>query len=318
MPDNDTHAHSPRDYRPGFEWKFLAPAYWVTWFFIALLRILVLLPLPVTHAIGRWLGRVYYRSNEKRRRIAGINVALCYPEMDSQAQDRLVRDHFEAFGANVFDLAMVWWAPQRRLNRLTRFHGLDAYRELLESGRNVILVTGHLVTVDLGAHIMSQFKPGVTMMKPLKNPLLNWLISRGRHRHGNLLYERSQGLRPLVRQLRKGRPCYFIPDEDFGAQAAVFAPFFGIQSWTVTSLSTLAKLGNAVVMPVFTHSLPGGRGYEVFVGPAMNDFPAGDDIADATAMNAVLEAGINRMPAMYAWTFKLFKTRPEGEENPYP
>jgi KDO2-lipid IV(A) lauroyltransferase/lauroyl-KDO2-lipid IV(A) myristoyltransferase len=34
-------------------------------------------------------------------------------------------------------------------------------------------------------------------------------------------------------------------------------------------------------------------------------------------MNQALEKGIRRMPEMYAWTFKLFKTRPTGEEAPY-
>lgn len=317
MSETDTQPHHSRDYRPRFEWRFLKPAYWPTWLFVVLLRVLVLLPLPVTHAIGRWLGRLYYRSNEKRRRIAHINIKLCYPSLSSDAQDRLVLQHFEAYGANVFDMAMVWWAPLRRIQKLTNYHGLDTYIDLIESGKNVVLVTGHLMTVDLSAHIMSQFKAGVTMMKPLKNPVLNWLISRGRHRHGNLLYGRNQGLRPLIRHVRKGRPCYFIPDEDFGAQAAVFAPFFGTLSWTVTSLASLARLGNAAVLPIFTHSLPGGQGYEVYIGSVMEDFPSGDEVADATAMNAVLEKGINKMPAMYAWTFKLFKTRPEGEENPY-
>ena len=317
MFEPDSHVHASRDYRPRFEWRFLKPVYWTTWLFVALLRVLILFPLPFTHAIGRWLGRLFYRSNEKRRRIAHINIRLCYPLLGGDAQDKLVREHFEAYGANVFDMAMVWWAPLRRIRKLTHFHGLDTYLDLIQSGKNVVLVTGHLMTVDLSAHIMSQFKPGVTMMKPLKNPVLNWLISRGRHRHGNILYERNQGLRPLIRHVRKGRPCYFIPDEDFGAQAAVFAPFFGTQSWTVTSLATLARLGNAVVLPVFTNSLPGGQGYDVHVGPVMENFPTGDEVADATAMNAALELGINKMPAMYAWTFKLFKTRPEGEENPY-
>jgi lipid A biosynthesis lauroyl/palmitoleoyl acyltransferase len=317
MSQTDPQAHPARDYRPPFEWRFLRPVYWPTWLLVAVLRVMVVLPLPVTHAIGRWLGRLYYHNNEKRRRIAHINVRLCFPEMSSDEQEKLVWQHFEAYGANVFDFAMVWWASLKRIRRLTRFHGLDTYLELIESGCNVVLVTGHLVTVDLSAHIMSQFRPGVTMMKPLKNPLLNWLISRGRHRHGNLLYERSQGLRPLVRHVRRGRPCYFLPDEDFGAQAAVFAPYFGIQSWTVTSLATLARLGNATVVPVFTHSLPSGQGYEVYIGPVMENFPTGDSVADATAMNRVLEEGVRKMPEMYAWTFKLFKTRPQGEENPY-
>ncbi len=63
-----------------FEWAFLHPRYWLQWLIIALLRLLVLLPLPVQHRMGRFIGRQFYRKNAMRRRIAEINIGLCFPE----------------------------------------------------------------------------------------------------------------------------------------------------------------------------------------------------------------------------------------------
>ena len=263
------------------------------------------------------IGRLFYRLNEKRRNIARININLCFPELDDHQKQELLRQHFEAYGASIFDLAICWWASARRLQRLTTVHGLQQYLDLLEQGRNVVMFTGHMLTVDLCGQYLSPFHAGVTMMKPLSNPLLNWMFFRGRSRHGAIVVNRQQGMRPMVRHLRNGFTAYFMPDEDFGAEAAVFTPFFGIQSWTVTSLPLLARLGNAVVMPVFMHSLRGGKGYQLYIDPPLQDFPSGDDVVDTTAMNRALEKGIRRMPEMYAWTFKLFKTRPAGEEAPY-
>jgi len=275
------------------------------------------LPLPVLHIMGRAIGRVFYRVNEKRRRIARINIDLCFPELSGEEKDSLVLRHFEAYGANIFDLAICWWAPSPRLDRLTTVHGLERYLALVEQGRSVVLVTGHILTVDLCGHYISRYQAGVSMMKPLKNRLLNWMMYRGRMRNGNLMVTREQGMRPMVRYLRQGYTGYFMPDEDFGSPASVFAPFFGIQSWTVTSLSMMARLGNADVLPIFMHSLPGGRGYELFIDPPLENFPSGDDLIDAINMNRALEKGIRKMPEMYAWTFKLFKTRPDGEQAPY-
>jgi len=34
-------------------------------------------------------------------------------------------------------------------------------------------------------------------------------------------------------------------------------------------------------------------------------------------MNAVLESMIREDPAQYMWSFKLFRTRPEGVKSPY-
>ena len=275
------------------------------------------MPLPVLHIMGRAIGRVFYRVNEKRRRIARINIDLCFPELSGEEKDSLVLRHFEAYGANIFDLAICWWAPSPRLDRLTTVHGLERYLALVEQGRSVVLVTGHILTVDLCGHYISRYQAGVSMMKPLKNRLLNWMMYRGRMRNGNLMVTREQGMRPMVRYLRQGYTGYFMPDEDFGSPASVFAPFFGIQSWTVTSLSMMARLGNADVLPIFMHSLPGGRGYELFIDPPLENFPSGDDLIDAINMNRALEKGIRKMPEMYAWTFKLFKTRPDGEQAPY-
>lgn len=275
------------------------------------------LPLPVLHIMGRAIGRVFYRVNEKRRRIARINIDLCFPELSGEEKDSLVLRHFEAYGANIFDLAICWWAPSPRLDRLTTVHGLERYLALIEQGRSVVLVTGHILTVDLCGQYISRYQAGVSMMKPLKNRLLNWMMYRGRMRNGNLMVTREQGMRPMVRYLRQGYTGYFMPDEDFASPASVFAPFFGIQSWTVTSLSMMARLGNADVLPIFMHSLPGGRGYELYIDPPLENFPSGDDLIDATNMNRALEKGIRKMPEMYAWTFKLFKTRPDGEQAPY-
>jgi lipid A biosynthesis lauroyl/palmitoleoyl acyltransferase len=317
MPEKDQKIADTAVFQPGFEWRFLYPRFWSLWLIIALLRILVYLPLPVLHAMGRGIGRLFYRVNDKRREIARININLCYPELDEQQKRRLVTNHFEAYGASIFDLAICWWASSRRLQRLTTVHGLQQYLDLIKQGRNVVLLTGHMLTVDLCGQYISPYRAGVTMMKPLNNPLLNWLIFRGRRRNGNIVVNRQQGMRPMVRYLRRGYTGYFMPDEDFGAQAAVFAPFFGMQSWTVTSLSMLARLGDAVVLPIFMHSLAGGRGYQLYIEPALENFPSGDEVVDATTMNQALEKGIRKMPEMYAWTFKLFKTRPAGEEAPY-
>jgi lipid A biosynthesis lauroyl/palmitoleoyl acyltransferase len=284
---------------------------------IFLLRLAVYLPLPILHRIGRAIGRKFYRVNEKRREIAKINIAMCFPAMPEDEQDKLVLRHFEAYGASIFDLAISWWASSKRLEKLTVCHGMDKFQEIIDQGQNVVLLTGHLLTVDLCGQYFSRYKAGVTMMKPLKNPVFNYLLQKGRSRHGNQVINREQGLRPLIRCIRNNYTGYFMPDEDFGSPASVFAPFFGVQSWTVTSLSALARLGNAVVIPVFMNSLAGGKGYELYFDPVLENFPTGDDVADATKMNAALEAGIRRMPEMYYWTFNLFKTRPDGEKAPY-
>ena len=44
---------------------------------------------------------------------------------------------------------------------------------------------------------------------------------------------------------------------------------------------------------------------------------AGDDVEDATRINALLEAEIRQQPEQYLWVHKRFKTRPDGEPSFY-
>jgi lipid A biosynthesis lauroyl/palmitoleoyl acyltransferase len=317
MSKNASSAQAGKVQHPVFQVGFLHPRLWPTWLALGLLRCAVLLPLPVQHGIGRFIGRQFYRINKKRRRIAAINIALCFPELTESERHQLALDHFLAYGASIFDLAMSWWASPYRLRRLTTVHGLDIYQDALQRKENVILLTGHMLTIDLCGRYISALKPGVSMMKPLRNPVLNWIVYRHRQQNDNIMVYRDEGLRPVIRHLRNGRTAYIMPDEDFGSPASVFVPFFGLQSWTVTSLSVMARLGKAVVIPIFMHSLPGGKGYEVYIDPPLQDFPSGKDSEDAARMNRALESGVRKMPEMYAWTFKLFKTRPPGEASIY-
>jgi KDO2-lipid IV(A) lauroyltransferase len=104
---------------------------------------------------------------------------------------------------------------------------------------------------------------------------------------------------------------------DFGPRDSVFVPFFGVPAATITGLSRMARLAKAVVVPVVTRQLPGGRGYVLTFHPAWSDFPTADARADARRMNAFIETCVLEMPEQYHWLHKRFKTRPPGEERFY-
>jgi KDO2-lipid IV(A) lauroyltransferase len=125
-------------------------------------------------------------------------------------------------------------------------------------------------------------------------------------------------LRLALRSLDEGMIFHYSPDEDLGPRHSVFAPFFGVATATLPTLGRLAERARADVIPCFTRLLPRARGYEVVLHPPLSNFPSHDRVADAARMNAAIEAGVREMPEQYMWTFKLFKTRPDGAPSPYP
>lgn len=307
----------PTYYRLKLGRRSLAPKWWPSWLLLGLLWLIALLPLRVSRVLGVILGLFIYMLNAKRRHIARVNLGLCFPEKSGRTRTRLLRRHFLVKGQSYVDLGFLAWASPRRIRHYTQFHGLEQLRVARERGKNVILLAPHCLGMNFAASVLAHQHAEFSMMKIQRNPVVNWLLNRGRMRFGLKLVARTQGLRPVVRALKQGLAFYYLPDEDFGPRHSVFAPFFGVPTATLTTLGRLADLTDAVVIPCFVRLLSRGRGYEVTLKPALTNFPGGETHADAARMNRVFEDGIRASPEQYMWTFKLFKTRPHGAPSPY-
>ena len=295
---------------------FAHPRYWPTWLLLALLRACVPLSLRTARTVGALLGWAFFLVNGKRRRIARLNLRLCFPELNSGRRAVLLRKHFLMTGRSYADLAFLAWASTARIERKIRVLGLEHLRGQTAHGGRVILLVPHCLGVNLGG-VLAGDHPMFSIFKPQRNALLDWFLNKARMRFGCQLLARKQGMRPVVRALNQGMAFYYIPDEDFGPERSVFAPFFGVRAATLPTLGRLAKLADAAVIPLFVRMLPGNAGAEVVLKPPLQDFPSGDRVNDAMRMNEALEESIREIPEQYMWTFKLFKTRPDNAPSPY-
>lgn len=300
----------PGAHRVRFLPRFFAPQYWPTWFGLGLLWLTLFLPLRARAWIGRRFGDLYYRINHKRRRIAAINIALCFPGWTSEQQAAAVRQHFRLAAQALFHIAVLWWGSEKTIDCCLRMKGLHYYEQARAAGRNIVVLHCHAVGLEASL-ALSRYFPYVGFMKPMKNPVLDFVMTRGRERFGGRVFERSSGLKPLIRAVRAGFGASFVPDEDLGPKDSVFAPFFGVPAATLPTLGRLARITDAVVIPCFTKLLPEG-GCELWMDPPLASFPSGDPVADATVMNAAIERAVLTMPEQYLWTMKRFKTRADG------
>jgi KDO2-lipid IV(A) lauroyltransferase len=274
------------------------------------------LPFRVIVAIGNMLGTLAYPFATERRRVGDINLKLCFPEMDEKARKKLLHDHFRMFMRGLVERSIVWWSSAERINSLIRVEGVEHFETL--KGQPMILLTPHFVGMDTGGQWIAQQVDTVCMYANQKNEYLTELLlnKRGRFRNQHL-YSRQEGLRPILKGMRKGLPFVYPPDQDQGVRDGAFIPFFGVPAATMTSLPRIAQMTGAKVVPSITRVLPGGEGYVLTFYPAWENYPSGDDIADARRMNAFIEDRIREMPEQYFWLHKRFKTRPEGEARFY-
>lgn len=279
------------------------------------LRALARLPLPLLRAAGWLLGAALFVGGVARRRVVLRNLALCFPHASRRRRLGWAWRTFVHFGQAFVDRVWLWHAPAAVMARRVRLQGAV---EALRQPGPVLVFAPHFMGLDAAWTRLTQAieRPWAGMYAPQVNARLDAWVRAGRERFGRpLTVSRRDGTRGLARALRAGYAVYLLPDMDFGREAAVFAPFFGVPAATVTSLGRLAALGGAPVVPVIGRL--DARGYTVQVLPPLAGFPTGDDAADAARMNAELQRWIEADPGQYHWLHRRFKTRPPGEADVY-
>lgn len=283
---------------------------------IALLHALYrLLPLTALGGLGALLGLMLYVLAGPRRRIGATNLRLCFPELSERDRRRLLKAHFRALGRASLLEAVAWWGSREEVEGLVRIEGMAHFEQ--HAGRPLILLTPHFLGLNLGGVRLTLLPYRfASMYARIRNPELDRWVRHARSRFGQtVLISRHEGIKPALRAIRQGMPFYYLPDQDFGQRDAVFVPFFGIPTATVTALPRLARITDARVLPCIVRQE--GAGYVVRFLPAWADFPGEDVESDTRRMNAFIEEQVRQMPEQYFWLHRRFKTRPPGEPSVY-
>ena len=287
--------------------------------FLYAMRGIVRMPWSVQWRIGAAAGGLMYRLMRRRRRIAETNLALCFPRLDHATRSRLVRRHFRSLGLGLVEIALAWWGSDAQIMARARIVGAENLEAALSFGKGVILLGGHFTTFEIGGRIFtSRFQAGATY-RPHDNPWWDAVLRSGRGRYVTDLVPHKDA-RAMVRYLGRNRILWYAPDQDFsrhGGRRQVFARFFAERAATTTATAWIARRSGAAVVPFASYRLADESGWEVVIGPALQDFPSGDDTADAQRLTEVLETQVERSVEQYLWVHRRFKTRPPGESPVY-
>ncbi|MEZ5580558.1 MAG: lysophospholipid acyltransferase family protein [Candidatus Competibacteraceae bacterium] len=284
-----------------------------------LLRLTSLLPLPLTHAIGVWVGGLLWWIPNDLRRIASRNLVLTFPEMPVADRERLLRRNLWETGKLLLELGPLWlWRGERVLALVQgAVAGEEALTDTVRRRRGAILLTPHLGAWEMAGLYYSSRHPLTILYRPSRLGL-DELSVRGRGRlGGKVVATDARGVRSLLTALRDGEILGILPDQDPGDEGGVFAPFFGISASTMTLVSRLTRNTGAPVFLTWAERLPRGRGFALHLRALPEVTAAGSLEESAAALNRGVEAAVRSLPAQYLWAYKRFKTRPPGEPKLY-
>jgi KDO2-lipid IV(A) lauroyltransferase len=289
---------------------------WPKWFLVGCLWIVARLPMGAVFAVGRVIGFLGYHLAKSRRHITEVNIAKCFPELSAQQQKALVRENFVHTGIGAVEIALPWLNPTRDLADRFKIEGVEHLNAAHELGNGIVLVGAHYTTIDITSQPLGAFGFVDVMYRQNKNPVWESLQFNGRKTFFDGVVERSD-MRQILKRLKQGRTMWYAADQDYGIKHSVFAPFFGIDTATITVTSRLASKNKSAVLMLHQFRDLKRKTWTLKFTPMLENFPSGDDLADATRLNAMLEAEVKLVPAQYLWMHRRFKTRPTGEASFY-
>jgi KDO2-lipid IV(A) lauroyltransferase len=298
--------------------RLASPLYWPAWIGIGILWLITRLPYRWQIKIGETLGRMLYRLPTKLKQITETNIKLCFPDYTQEQRTTLAKKNFAALGVGVIEAGMAWWLPDDKLRLLYKVHGYEHAEAGFAKGKGVILVGPHFTCLEMINRLLGMQYTFAVMYRPHKKLMVSFIHERFRKKDSVQFVQRHR-MRDLLRVLSSNRAIWYAYDVDGGKKRTVFAPLFGIQTASLTTVTRIVKLSGAMVIPISFYRRDDGKelGYDIFLSPPLENFPSGDLVEDATRLNATVEQGIRNKPEQYVWQYKRFKTRPEGEERLY-
>jgi KDO2-lipid IV(A) lauroyltransferase len=298
-------------------YQFWQPKFWLLWAGVFILRILAFLPYRRQMQLGRLLGRILYRVLSDRRKIAAVNLRLCFPEFDDTEIRKLLGKHFESLGMGVFELALAWWLSDEKLASLVQLNGLENIRHSLDNGHGVVVLSGHFSATELtGRAVRLNIPIDAAVYRPMRNPLVDQLVRRGRRGAAENLITKDD-IRQMIRDLKAGSTIWYASDQSYAGKYSALVTFFDEPAMTNTALTHIVRLSKAAVHFYVPRRLANDAGYYAEIYPALDNFPTDDPAADALRINKLLEDHIREVPDEYYWIHRRFKGRPEPYSDPY-
>lgn len=284
-----------------------------------LFYLFALLPLPLLHGLAWLAGQLLFVLQTRQAFIAQRNLQVCLPELGPDQRRHLARRSLIETSKTLLESFKLWLAPATRVTRLVReVKGEARLREALQRQQGVLLLVPHLGNWEMIGLYCSQHYPMTSLYRPQRSDFFDQLILEGRSRFGaDLVSATTEGVRAVVRALKQNRIVGILPDQNPGAGAGTFVPFFGVLANTPLLPGRLAHKTGAPVICAWAERLSWGRGFVLHFTSLDEAIAQADAQQAALVMNRELERIIRYKPEQYWWSHNRFRHRPEGEPDIY-
>lgn len=239
-------------------------------------------------------------------RVAATNLKIAFPQASDAEIAVLLDAQWDQLGR--------WAAEFPILDRIiadpdrVEVEGAERLKEIAESGRPVVFISGHFSSFELmPAAILQAGVPCQITYRATNNPYVDQRIRRARQRYGVRLFAPKglEGARELMRALARGQSVALMADQKFNGGVA--SPLFGVLAHTAPGPCTFALRFGVPLQPLSVQRRDKAR-FKVIVHEPIHLENTGDREADIEAgvvqVNAFIEDRVRARPTEWFWVHK--------------
>ena len=278
----------------------------VTWIGIGLLRIISLLPYEILMRLGDSLGLLIHKLSPHRKEISAININRCL-QKDGDELNQFVKSNFQAVGRGIFEMAIGWWASDKRILNI-KTHLINSHI-LKNQAEGALLLIKHSTHLELDLRLLSQYFNLTGMYKSQSNAVLNYVMIKARNNYIEASLTNKEGLK-AARWIKSGKIFLYAADQDYGQNVSEMVPFFGHHAATVTFPALFSKKNTKIIFADVSNV----KGtYEIELKELHS---SENEYEFLKRMNDLYQEFILKEPEGYLWMHRRFKSG--LEENIYP
>ena len=269
------------------------------------------LPRRITLVIGGGLGTLAFWLAPQHRELACDHLRCSLTLSDERRVRTIAKQCFQHLGKTVVEFMQFPRLDREQIQRYVTFEGVEHVEQALAHGKGAIILTGHFGNWELlAASISATVAPLTPIVRELRSPRLNALVSRYRQKAGYATIDRDTGIRQALQCLRRNELLGIVADVDTTV-SGVFVDFFGRRAYTPYSPVAIALKTGATILPTFIIRQPDGSHRAIIESPLAlkrTDAKEKDLVINTQKFTKIIESYIRQYPAQWIWMHRRWKT----------
>lgn len=285
-------------------------------FFLLLEKILMLLPSFWRKAFFSFLATMGYYLSKRYRTVAYQNLDFVFNNKLSEEEKKEITKYaFKNLLFNFMHIMELRHMSKDELEEKVSLQNVEAVEKVKAQGRAVVYITPHYSSWEFGgAGIGAFIEPIIAVYKKMKNQTYqDWLLD-ARGSFGNISMEKTNVVKPLIKNLKKGIACGILIDTNISPKEGVMVNFMGKNIRQTSTPAYLSRKFNAAIIPI-TIRTDDEEKYTIIISDEIPVEKTDDEKADiqkATQLQADWLANlITKEPKFWFWLHRRFK-------NDYP